>query len=569
MFADWNHMGECLHTSGVDASTVSSIREVCELSGLSPDQVGGFNEAELVERLYLTKKEASAVMDASTNLGCMRTESFLHEPLEAIRETRETADSLPEVEAQADQSAVFSHRDLQGVISPHPSAEPSFMRRTASARAHEAPSPDCITPSQRSQRSSQTLRRSMASPRSSTLFAPTAAFLNRLAGERKDLKPAGADSAYKGGSSLCLGRGSLGFSTPMSLSSSMMTENLNAVLDRPAGQRATKAKPFNFNAETRIKGSQLLSQEEQDLMEAKHQFKRNQVPQHVHEARPVEISRAPKSTPKSPQSLFKPFNLASENRGAKKQEKQVEMKKQEESCGRHTFKATPFNSTIFDKAPPSAKKSSGKLTVGVAPSLKSVERAKVHELVPKAETDMTESEKARMELRKQEAAEEQKRQEEEAEAKRIEAFYKETPVEDLRKSMVFKATRMPNFSAPFRPSSNTKSATQSIEFNFTTDGRLGKALSFAEREDMAGTRISSSNFSQSLRHPLSSAALGNKNHRSVCLNQRMQSSTALPANRSSDLKTALGVALQAMSPRPGGVTHRAIPAMASPRMTVV
>lgn len=70
------------------------------------------------------------------------------------------------------------------------------------------------------------------------------------------------------------------------------------------GQRVTEAKPFSHRLTMRPQELDLPTTEEASLAEAqKHMFKRNTVPKHVHESRPLE-GVAVASTPKNPQDIF-------------------------------------------------------------------------------------------------------------------------------------------------------------------------------------------------------------------------------------------------------------------------
>ncbi len=71
----------------------------------------------------------------------------------------------------------------------------------------------------------------------------------------------------------------------------------------PQGQRVTKAAPFSPRLMAKLKNTNLISTEEADLLEAKNQFKRHEVPKHVHESRPIEGFRA-MSKPKKPEEIF-------------------------------------------------------------------------------------------------------------------------------------------------------------------------------------------------------------------------------------------------------------------------
>lgn len=75
---------------------------------------------------------------------------------------------------------------------------------------------------------------------------------------------------------------------------------------RQQGQRTTPLKPFSPHLTAPKPGPEpgALTSEEAALMEAqKSMFKRNMVPKHVYEARPIAGVYSP-SEPKSPQDIF-------------------------------------------------------------------------------------------------------------------------------------------------------------------------------------------------------------------------------------------------------------------------
>ena len=60
--------------------------------------------------------------------------------------------------------------------------------------------------------------------------------------------------------------------------------------------------------------------------------------------------------------------------------------------------------------------------------------------------------------------------------------------------MKFKAREMPEFDKPFRPDhSKAALVTQSLDFSFKTDMRLGKAAAMLDRKDLADAQISRMN----------------------------------------------------------------------------
>lgn len=190
----------------------------------------------------------------------------------------------------------ISTSSLSGLSPRHDGMDtPSYLRPTASHQARSkvgGPLADPQAPPAQQQQQQQApgsadkKKKNMLARLGSTLLAPTSAFLARVTGKKDRQVREEAEAAR-------------------TMRTSQM---LSVVLDSPQGQRVTKAQPFSFRTEVRPKAPLPPTTDEMQLAEAaRHQFKRHEVPKHVHESRPLEFRAA--SSPRSPQDVFKPFNL--------------------------------------------------------------------------------------------------------------------------------------------------------------------------------------------------------------------------------------------------------------------
>jgi len=377
------------------------------------------------------------------------------------------------------QSAVFSPSELMGTNSPRSSMQhlPSYLRPTASAQARSKTGPVSPAPVEPLNKPEQKKKKNILSRISSTLFAPTSAFLARVTGSNPAKEKAQQQSLRQ-------------------------SQMLKEVMESPQGQRVTKIRPFNFVVASRPKTApQLTTEEAAFVEEQKKTFKKNAVPKHVHEARPLEFRAA--SSPKKPEEVFQPFQLASLQRHAKFQEKKSEelaaVKVKEEEA--KNFKASGLDKTMMEKPLTPRKPEPKAVTKAQGPAFKSEERIAHYRnvVLPAKRAKMSAAEREKLEKAEREAAEAERQaaaEKERTEAEKArEKELEDLTVKELRKSMVFKARAMPDFSSPFRPDpAKAASVTTSQEFNFKTDSRLGKSLVLSAREDRALHRLGSGRF---------------------------------------------------------------------------
>ncbi|KXZ43065.1 hypothetical protein GPECTOR_105g97 [Gonium pectorale] len=331
---------------------------------------------------------------------------------------------------------------------------PHYLRPTAAHRARttkeDSPGPlPSVPEEQQHGRAGQDLRRSRSlfDRMASTLLAPTQAFVARVTGRSEEMKAKKQSPVTK---------------------ASVQLEHL---LGSPAGQRVTKPEPFSLAARARG-ASCMLTTEELRLAEAREKtWKRNPVPKHVHESRP--IVPVVRSEPKKPAAIFEPFNLASvelhNKRMEEKRKKEEEEAKAEEEA--RQFRARAFDSRIAAGPLTPRKPAASPTTVGVAPVFASDARiAHYHEVVePVKKSKEAEANREKLEA--------------ERKAKELE----DMSVEDFRKTLEFKARRMPDFSSPFRPDlTQAKPITEASEPQLHTVKRLGAAPSPGGREDKEG-----------------------------------------------------------------------------------
>ncbi|MEW5318886.1 MAG: hypothetical protein WDW38_010070 [Sanguina aurantia] len=325
------------------------------------------------------------------------------------------------------------------------SNSPSYLKPTAATLARskkgDANPPHhrlrwCVTPKRRT-----LFSRIMGS----TLLAPTANFLARMAGGRK---PAPAPSS--GG-------------------------------PRPT----TRTQPFTLTTELRPKGQPAMSREEIDMAEAKeHAFRRNPVPKHIHESRELEFRAA--SSPKLPSQVCVPFHLASLDLHNKKQAeikaKAEELERKEEEA--RTFKARGYDKTLAATTATAFVSASEKRSKHYTEVLEPVRRAREAEankdkIVEDAATRALEGAwDGTTDADKDKLAEEI-----------ASRSLKDLGLDQFRKTLEFKAAAMPDFSSPFKPSAGkARGVTQSQEFKFSTDDRLGPA-GLKPRDDREGAGL--------------------------------------------------------------------------------
>eukprot|EP00198_Chlamydomonas_reinhardtii_P014241 XP_001703578.1 predicted protein [Chlamydomonas reinhardtii] len=357
-----------------------------------------------------------------------------------------------------------------------PAHVPSYLRPTAAHKLRtsmaESPlSPSALAPvpedpaTERQNRRRKNLFARMAS----TLLAPTQAFVARVTGRKEEER--------------------IKKDVPITKASLQ----LDAVMCSPQGQRVTRAQPFQLRSELRPK-SCVLSREDLDLIEAREKaFRRNPVPKHVHEARPIDPRQ--RSEPKDPKAIFEPFQLASLELHAKKTE-ELRKKREEEEAREdeaRRFKASSFDKRIVTAPASPPKPAPSPVTKGAAPKFASEERiAHYHAVVePAKRARMSEADRTKLEEAERRVAEEERKAREAAEAAEEEARraaeLENMSVNELRKSLVFKARKMPDFSAPFRPDpALAKPVTSPAAPQLHTIARLGAAPSPSARTDKDG-----------------------------------------------------------------------------------
>ncbi|KAG2425232.1 hypothetical protein HXX76_013817 [Chlamydomonas incerta] len=357
-----------------------------------------------------------------------------------------------------------------------PTHVPSYLRPTAAHKLRtstaESPlSPTALAPvpedpaAERQNRRRKNLFARMAS----TLLAPTQAFVARVTGRKEEER------------------------TKKDVPITKASLQLDAVLCSPQGQRVTRAQPFQLRSELRPK-SCVLSREELDLIEAREKvFRRNPVPKHVHEARPIDPRQ--RSEPKDPKAIFEPFQLASLELHAKKTEELRKKREEEEAREEEArrFKASSFDKRIVTAPASPPKPAPSPVTKAAAPKFASEARiAHYHAVVePAKRARMSVAERAKLEEAERRAAEEERKLREAAEVAEEEtrraAELENMSVNELRKSLVFKARKMPDFSAPFRPDpALAKPVTSPAAPQLHTIARLGAAPSPSARTDKDG-----------------------------------------------------------------------------------
>ncbi|GLC46506.1 hypothetical protein PLESTB_000334200 [Pleodorina starrii] len=326
-----------------------------------------------------------------------------------------------------------------------PTSSPSYLRPTAAHKARVSKietEPINLAPVQEDSHE-QRKRRTLFSRMASTLLAPTQAFVARVTGreEAKSKKDAGV--------------------TKMSL-------QLESMLTSPQGQRVTKPQPFMLRSEMRGKSVTMSTVELELALAREKAFKRNPVPKHVHESRPIVPTQ--RTAPKDPNEVFEPFQLASVELHNKKMEER--RKKLEEEAARdeeaRRFKARSFDTRIVASPVTPPKPPPSPVTKASAPVFASEARIQhYHEVVEPAK-------KAKEEAANQEKVEADRK------AKELE----EMNVDDFRKTLEFKARPMPDFSAPFRVDpALSRPVTSPSEPKLHTVARLGAV---ATREDKEG-----------------------------------------------------------------------------------
>ncbi|GLI66600.1 hypothetical protein VaNZ11_010521, partial [Volvox africanus] len=334
------------------------------------------------------------------------------------------------------------------IPSPSSGSTPSYLRPTAAHKARvskdaEASASSNLAPVQEDT-PEQRKRRTLFSRMASTFLAPTQAFVARVTGRSEEAK------------------------TKMESPVSKASVHLEAVLNSPQGQRVTKPQPFALRSDMRSKSS-IMSTEELELAEAREKaFKRNPVPKHVYESRP--IVPTPRSAPKDPNEVFEPFQLASVELHNKKMEEM--RKKAEDEAAREEearrFKARSFQARIASSPITPPKPSPNPPTRAEAPVFASEARISYyHEVIEPAKK-----------------AKEAEANREKMEAERKLKELEDMNVDDYRKTLEFKARPMPNFSSPFRVDpSLSRSVTVPEEPKLRTSLRLGAATA---REDKEG-----------------------------------------------------------------------------------
>lgn len=650
---------QCLRSAiSAEEELVQDILAACRLTHVEVHNLAEWSPEQVAERLFLTPEEANKLVDAcrsemeagvqvksvTPDMTVMEALPEKQEPVPAIEEeanhavaaeafdivlidedeptgvamiTRDrptktrTAEELPEVpepvvcEEPVLPAPVCSASPKRGL-----SALPSYLRATKSSLrsskqfAEQEAAVDKKSPVKgKDSKTKDPKSKESKGGFMSRLLAPTAAFLARVTRSKAESK-AGREAAE----------------AQQALRKSQM---LSMVLSSPQGQRITKTLPFALAVDNRPKTPSNLTTDEMRMQEAQKQaFKRHVVPAHVHESRPVEGFRA-HSSPRDPQDVFQPFQLASMEMHEKYREMR-EARLREET--RKSEEARKFKAQEFDKVQEILSSPAGTtrrvapapVTIAHAPSFASVGRAEHHAKVlePARRARMTQAEREALEARERRAAEAVLAAEAGAEAKAVaaakEAALMAMDVSQLRKSMVFKARDLPDFSAPFRPDpSKATPVTRSVDFSLQTTKRLGEAVPARDRVDAAAPQISGSQcfspnqFScslrssqqfaasprgyQSMRMSVSSLSPRSPGARALmspsASNLRASTSRlALPSSRNAPsmsspsprpiaprLKEALGHALGAAmpggSPR-GPAAHIAPPAPTSPRADI-
>uniref|UniRef100_A0A7S3QWQ4 TPX2 C-terminal domain-containing protein n=1 Tax=Dunaliella tertiolecta TaxID=3047 RepID=A0A7S3QWQ4_DUNTE len=366
---------------------------------------------------------------------------------------------------------------------------PSYLRATTSFKAHtgklvpeKSPSPEASPSASRSASARK------VNTASSRLLAPTASYLTHINSARKDSKAAreAAEAAER----------------------EKKARELKKVMESPQGQRVTKAQPFRFKTEEQPKTVNQLTSEERAFLEAqKHAWRRHEVPKHIKESRPIEGVRV-HSTPKSPQDVFKPFQLASlekhEKYRQRAEQRQAEEKRKAEE--ERKFRAQELDRKMLEQPATPKPRSPPPVTQSQEFRFSSEERVKLHKTVldPARRSRLSQAEREKLEAHEAAIREEEFRQKEAKAAalaqKQREKELEKMDISEYRKSLTFKAGSMPSFKSPFRADlSKSQRVTDSIEFNFHTDRKLGKPKSPNEREDAAAPQLPGGNFYNSLR----------------------------------------------------------------------
>ncbi|MEW5296898.1 MAG: hypothetical protein WDW36_000145 [Sanguina aurantia] len=228
-----------------------------------------------------------------------------------------------------------------------------------------------------------------------------------------------------------------------------------------------------------------------------HAFRRNPVPRHIHESRELEFRAA--SSPKLPSQVCVPFHLASLDLHTKKQ---AEIKAKAEELERRegearTFKARGFDKTLAQGVQTPPKPAPQAATTATAFVSASEKRSKHYTEVLEPVRRAREAEANKDKLVEDAAtralegawdgttdADKDKLAEEIASRS-----LKDLGLDQFRKTLEFKAAAMPDFSSPFKPSaSKARGVTQSQEFKFSTDDRLGPA-GLKPRDDREGAGL--------------------------------------------------------------------------------
>eukprot|EP00199_Chlamydomonas_sp_CCMP681_P001292 CAMPEP_0119103568 /NCGR_PEP_ID=MMETSP1180-20130426/1984_1 /TAXON_ID=3052 ORGANISM="Chlamydomonas cf sp, Strain CCMP681" /NCGR_SAMPLE_ID=MMETSP1180 /ASSEMBLY_ACC=CAM_ASM_000741 /LENGTH=641 /DNA_ID=CAMNT_0007088117 /DNA_START=72 /DNA_END=1997 /DNA_ORIENTATION=- len=496
-----------------DEGLVEDVLEACRRACLGADEIGSWNCEETAARLYLTRDEAAALLRA-----CNEPEETV--PAEAAP-TQCTTPRLPSTPAV---TPVLMEPEFSDFTLPESAKIPSYLRPTAN---HTVRSSKQVIPEITNKPMGRTNMMSR-------LLAPTAAFLARITLTKKESKA--AREAAKVAEDV------------------RKSQTLTAVLSSPRGQRVTRPHAFHFGGGgADARRTALKSSEEAQLEEAqRHAYKPHVVPKGLRETRPLEGFARTHSVAKDPAAEQQPFHLASLEKHAKYQAlRSARLEKELLVVEEHRrFKAQALDKSMLEALPEGFSKSPSPkqaLTVSVAPVFASAARAAHYDgvLSPARLARMSVADREAMAMRELRVAEAAMHlcteAADQAASKAREAALATMEVSELRKSLVFTARGMPDFSSPFK-----------------TDAAKAQPVTRPVAFELTSSRISSPRAAYE-RNPLTQSACFDQQGYSSAFSASLRTSYGVGANplrMSINSRAALGTTIR---PASAAITPRATP----------